>query len=214
MRTRRKNISRDQLQYYDKYVCTNPENYKSKWNEYFLNNNEIHIELGTGRGQFLITLAERNPDINFIGLEMKEQLVFNAVQKVESKKLDNIGFLFFNAYNIQQIFGTQELSRIYINFCDPWPKKRWSKKRLTHKNFLTIYNKLLKEDADIHFKTDNEKLFEFSLNEFCENAYKLKNISFDLHSSDATEIITTEYEDKFVSKGMRIYRCEAINRLG
>ncbi|WHH57914.1 tRNA (guanosine(46)-N7)-methyltransferase TrmB [Petroclostridium sp. X23] len=212
MRTRKKAITRDQLTHYDNYICTNPEDYRSKWHEYFSNDNKIHVELGTGRGKFLITLAQRNPHINYIGLEMKEPLIFDAVFKAQNIRLNNIAFLHYNAYNLEKTFSDKEVDLLFINFCDPWPKKRWAKRRLIHGNFLVIYNRLLNNGSEIHFKTDNEKLFEFSLNEFCQYDYKLKNITFDLHNTEAPDIVTTEYEDKFVSKGMRIYRCEAVNR--
>ncbi|MDB8804949.1 MULTISPECIES: tRNA (guanosine(46)-N7)-methyltransferase TrmB [unclassified Romboutsia] len=194
---------------YENYVLKdNIEQFKGKWNKRFENNNPIHVEFGTGRGKFLTTLAKENPNINYIAFEIKEEVLLKAVEKAIENNLDNILFAWANAANILDYFEKEELSRIYINFCDPWPKKRWAKRRLTHKNFLNMYNEILNDDGEIHFKTDNENLFEFSLNEITDNNWKLKNISLDLANSEF-ENVTTEYEDKFMSYGMKIFRCEA-----
>jgi tRNA (guanine-N7-)-methyltransferase len=212
MRRRKKPGAKEKLLSYEQYVCINPEDFKGKWYEYFNNSSEIHVELGTGRGQFITTLAELNPAVNYIGVEVKEEILLKAVQKAEEKQLNNIVFLWYDINKFADIFEENELSRIYINFCDPWPKNRWAKRRLTHRKFLEGYKHSLQQNSEIHFKTDNEKLFEFSLNEFSHCDFKLKNITFDLHNSNFEGNITTEYEDKFVQMGMRIYRCEAVKR--
>ena len=197
---------------YKNYVLRdNIEALKGKWNEKFNNNNPIHVEFGTGRGKFITTLATQNPDINYIAFEIKEEVLIKGVEKAVEANLNNILFAWADVKNILDYFDENELSRVYVNFCDPWPKKRWAKRRLTHTNFLNMYEKVLNENGELHFKTDNQNLFEFSLNEISANDWQLKNISLDLANSDF-ENVTTEYEDKFMSYGMKIYRCEAKKR--
>lgn len=199
------------LSYKDYVLRDNIEALKGKWNEKFNNNNPIHVEFGTGRGKFITTLATQNPDINYIAFEIKEEVLIKGVEKAVEANLNNILFAWADVKNILDYFDENELSRVYVNFCDPWPKKRWAKRRLTHTNFLNMYEKVLNENGELHFKTDNQNLFEFSLNEISANDWQLKNISLDLANSDF-ENVTTEYEDKFMSYGMKIYRCEAKKR--
>ncbi len=196
------------LSYKDYVVRDNIESLKGKWNELFNNDNPIYAEFGTGRGKFLTTLAKQNPDINYIAFEIKEEVLIKGVEKAEQDNLKNIKFAWADVSKALEYFDTDELSRIYINFCDPWPKKRWAKRRLTHTNFLNMYKQILNKDGEIHFKTDNQNLFEFSLNEISSNDWILKNISLDLAKSEF-ENVTTEYEDKFMSQGLKIFRCEA-----
>lgn len=213
MRRRKKPGSVEKLLSFTDYLCIKPEENKGKWKEYFNTPQNIHVEFGTGRGQFITTLATENPHINYIGIEIKEEVLLKAVQKAYEKALSNIVFLWFDINKIEEVFDKEELDRIYINFCDPWPKSRWDKRRLTHRNFLEKYNYILREKGEVHFKTDNEKLFEFSLNELSFLDFQLNNITFDLHNSGIEHLVTTEYEDKFSSMGMRIYRCEGKKRL-
>ena len=145
-------------------------------------------------------------------MEIKEEVLLKAVEKAVDNQLDNILFVWGDVNNILEYFANGELSRVYVNFCDPWPKKRWHKRRLTYRGFLENYKTILNKTGEIHFKTDNEKLFEFSLNEFSEANLKLKNITLDLANSDYEGNVTTEYEDKFMSYGMKIYRVEGIKR--
>ncbi|AKL94769.1 tRNA (guanine-N(7)-)-methyltransferase TrmB [Clostridium aceticum] len=212
MRRRKKPGSKEKLLSYEDYLCKEPEKYKGRWKDYFHEEKLIHVELGTGRGQFITTLAEMNPHICYIGIEIKEEVLLRAVEKAVDKGLKNICFLWCDINKIHDIFDKNELSRIYINFCDPWPKKRWVQRRLTHRNFLEKYKYILGENGDVHFKTDNEKLFEFSLNELSYENFRLNNITFDLHHSETNDGITTEYEDKFSALGMKIYRCEGVKR--
>lgn len=214
MRRRKKKGSDIKLLSFNDYVLReNIENLKGNWKNTFKNNNPIHIEVGTGRGQFITTLAKNNPEINYIAMEIKEEVLLKAVEKAHENNLENILFIWGDVSRLEDYFAEDELSRVYVNFCDPWPKKRWSKRRLTHTNFLNKYFNILNKEGEVHFKTDNEKLFEFSLNEISKNDLLLKNISLDLASSDYTENVTTEYEDKFMSKGMKIFRCEASRRI-
>ena len=210
MRRRKKKGSDIKLLSYSDYVIKGDYiSHKGEWNKIFKNDNPIHAEFGTGRGKFLTTHAKNNPDINYIAMEVKEEVLLKAVEKAAEANLTNIVFVWGDVNNILDYFEEGELSRIYINFCDPWPKKRWAKRRLTHSNYLEKYYNILNEDGEIHFKSDNEKLFEFTLNEICKNKWNLKNISLDLANNEDFENITTEYEDKFMSQGLKIYRCEA-----
>lgn len=187
-------------------------NYRGQWSRVFGNNNPIHVEVGSGRGKFITTLALKNPDINYIALEIKEEVLIRGVEKVFDKNISNIKFLWGEVEFFEHYFSDNELDRIYINFCDPWPKKRNSKRRLTSEKFLELYRKKLnsKPSSGIHFKTDNQGLFEFSLNEMSENRWTFKNISLNLVKSDfSKENVTTEYEEKFMELGMPIYRLEA-----
>lgn len=214
MRRRRKKGSDEKLLSYKDYVFKNDiESLKGNWRNIFNNDNPIHVEFGTGRGKFITTLAKNNPDINYIAMEIKEEVLLKAVEKAEEGNLKNILFIWGDVSNILNYFEKGELSRVYVNFCDPWPKKRWAKRRLTHTNFLSMYKEVLNEKGELHFKTDNENLFEFSLNEIAANYWFLKNISLDLAKNDSIHNVTTEYEDKFMSQGMKIYRCEAIKPL-
>lgn len=209
MRRRKKKGADEKLLSYTDYVIQNPTIFKGKWNEKFGDKDPIYLELGMGRGKFLTTLAQNHKDINFIGIEMKEEVLLKAVEKADENNLDNIIFLWADANKLREYFDDKELERIFINFCDPWPKKRWAKRRLTHNRFLDMYKSILTDEGEIHFKTDNEKLFEFSLNEFCNADFKLKNITLDLAESEFEDNVTTEYEEKFMMQGLKIYRCEA-----
>jgi tRNA (guanine-N7-)-methyltransferase len=209
MRRRTNPKAKGKLLAHETYLCTEPEKYKGQWSSYFNNSNPIHVELGTGRGQFITTLAEMNPDINYIGIEIKEEVLLKAVEKAHAKQLSNIQFLWYDINKIDTIFDNNELGRIYINFCDPWPKSRWEKRRLTHRSFLSRYKEILRQDGEIHFKTDNKDLFDFSLDEFSALNFNLSNVTYDLHNSETKDSVTTEYEDKFSAMGMKIHRCEA-----
>lgn len=183
--------------------------YRGNWSKYFENNNPIYLEVGSGRCKFIIESAKTNPNINYIALEVKEEVLLRGAQKADELELDNVTFLWGNVEFLDFYFADKELSRIFINFCDPWPKKRNAKRRLTSQFFLNLYKKKMNNKGEIHFKTDNKSLFEFSLNEFSDSSWKLKNISLDLANSDFIDNIRTEYEEKFMDLGMPIYRLEA-----
>ncbi|WP_139491423.1 tRNA (guanosine(46)-N7)-methyltransferase TrmB [Brevibacillus dissolubilis] len=188
-----------------------PTRYRGKWAEYFGNNNPIHLEIGSGKGRFINTLAAKHPDINFIAVELKAEVVLRTAQRTEYKAIPNLALIQFDASNITELFTPGELSRLYLNFSDPWPKKRHAKRRLTHFGFLRNYKTVLKIGGEIHLKTDNEALYEFSLNQFADERFQLRNITFDLHNSEwAENNVMTEYEQRFSERGQRIYRVEAI----
>lgn len=213
MRRRKKKGSDEKLLSYQNYVIKEDiDKLKGVWSNKFNNNNPIHVEFGTGRGKFITTLAKQNPNINYIAMEIKEEVLLKAVEKADEANLNNILFIWGNVNSILDYFDKGEVSRVYVNFCDPWPKTRWSKRRLTHSNYLNKYKEILNDEGEVHFKTDNQDLFEFSLNEIASNDWLLKNISLDLAKNENIENVTTEYEDKFMSQGMKIYRCEAKKR--
>ena len=191
-----------------KYIILKPENYKGKWKEVFNNSNPIHIEIGMGKGDFIIGMAKAHPDINFIGIEMYDSVIVKAVNKLENEEINNIRLIRMDARLIEDVFD-KEIDLIYLNFSDPWPKNRNAKRRLTHERFLNRYENIFKGKKTIFMKTDNIDLFSFSIESLSEYGYKLKNVSLDLHNSDFEGNIMTEYEKKFSSKGVRINRLEA-----
>lgn len=211
MRLRRKPWIDEAIHDYDNYVYTEPQpELKGKWRSVYENSaNPFHVELGTGKGRFIAGMSEKYPEINFLGLEVQIGVLYYAAQKLYERNLDNGKVMLFDIENIEEIFAEGEVDRFYINFCDPWPKARHAKRRLTYRTFLNRYAKLLAPQGEIHFKTDNEALFLFSLEEFKECGWALKNVSYDLHASEG-ENVRTEYEEKFSSKGQPIFRLEAI----
>ena len=207
MRVRKKPWAAEELAN-NRHVINNPEEMKGRWAEYFGNDNPIYVEIGCGKGRFISQNAIQNPDINYIGVERQETVVAVAARKMPSE-IDNIAIVCGDVENLLEFFEIGEFNRLYINFCDPWPKKKWAKRRLTYRGFLEKYKEIFGDNAEIFFKTDNRGLFEFSLNEFCGNGWLLSNISLDLHNSDFEGNIMTEYEEKFSNMGMPIYRLEA-----
>lgn len=193
-------------------MVDNPREQRGQWKQLFGNENPIRLEIGCGKGRFILESARRNPDINFIAIEKEEGALIMATEKAISEALPNLRFLSFDAAELGEIFAPGEVSIIYLNFSDPWPPNRQRKRRLTWRSFLTVYDQILAEDGAIFFKTDNQRLFEWSLGELCQNGWLLQNISLDLHRSDY-DTIMTEYEEKFSSQGYRIYRVEARKRI-
>ena len=183
-----------------------PEKYKGKWAERFGNDNPIHIEIGCGKGNFIVGMAKMYPDVNFIAIEKVEDVIVMAMEKTVAAELTNVLFMDMDAEKIEDIFEFGEIRRIYLNFSDPWKKNKQAKRRLTHKRFLDRYKAVLKQGDYIWFKTDNKALFDFSLNSFAEENFKLENISLDLHNSKFEGNVMTEYEQRFSEQGMPIYR--------
>lgn len=181
-----------------KYLVLNPKDYKGKWNELFNNDNPIYIEIGTGKGKFIVTNALENPNINFIGIEKYDSPLVMATKKVEEMELNNLKFICFDALNIDEVFD-KEISKLYLTFSDPWPKKRHTKRRLSSPLFLSKYDKIFKNECFIEMKTDNDDFFEYSVHSFEEYGYKI--ISIDNNYNDK---IKTEYEEKFTSLGKNI----------
>ena len=177
------------------------------WREIFGNENPLHVELGFGKGDFLAQIAEKNPQINFLGLEIEPTVVLAAARKIFEKNLTNVRLAVFNIENVAEIFTAGEVDRLYINFCDPWPKKRHAKRRLTYIKFLEMYKKILAPAAEIHFKTDNRGLFDFSLEQFELAGLKVSDVTNDLHAAEPPDNIRTEYENRFAAQGVPINRC-------
>lgn len=170
---------------------------------------ELYVELGTGKGDFIAQIAERNPQINFIGLEVEATCVLAAARKIRAGNLRNVRLIVFDINNITEIFPAHAVDRLYINFCDPWPKKRHAKRRLTHARFLEMYRTILKVGGEIYFKTDNRALFDFSLEQFALAGLDVRDVTNDLHAAEPPENIRTEYENKFSAAGVPINFCVA-----
>ena len=184
------------------YIIIEPEKYKGKYQTLFNNKNDIHLEIGTGKGNFIINMAKQNPNINFIGIEMYDSVLVRVIEKLESLDIPNLKLIRFDATEIEKIFS-KEISTIYLNFSDPWPKNRHEHRRLTSKRFLNRYDHILKSKQIIQ-KTDNRKLFEYSLKSFTDYGYKIEEISLNLHQDEVPNI-ETEYEEKFSKQGYPIY---------
>jgi len=210
LRLRNKPWAEDYLNDHQDLVVPNPEDYKGRWNELFGNDNPLHIEVGTGKGQFITGMAKANPNINYIGIELFDSVIVIAAKKaVDSGQPENLRLLNVNGSKLEEYFAKGDVDRVYLNFSDPWPKTRHAKRRLTHANFLKLYEHVLIDNGEIHFKTDNRGLFEFSLMSLTDYGMKLNLVSLDLHNDDVEDNIMTEYEEKFSSKGQPIYRLEA-----
>ena len=177
---------------------------KGSWQKVFNNSNPIYLEIGMGKGNFIIENAKKYPNINFIGLEKNSSVITYAIKKVNDIELSNLKFIRYDANKIDDIFD-KEIDKLYLNFSDPWPKERHAKRRLTSDRFLERYDNIFKDKPIIEMKTDNQGLFEYSLISFVENSYLIKEISLDLHKSNITDNIMTEYERKFSSLNNRIY---------
>lgn len=193
------------------YLVRNPKEYRGSWNKIFNNNHPIHIEIGTGKGQFTIGMALQYPDINFIGIEKYDSVIARALEKIP-EGIPNLCMIRMDALEIEEVFS-KEISTIYLNFSDPWPKKRQRKRRLTSEVFLEKYDSLFIGDANIVQKTDNAKLFEYSLCSLSQNGYRLLEISLDLHHSEIEGNVMTEYEEKFSKRGQNIYYVSANKKL-
>lgn len=206
MRVRKKKNCDIRLEKSGSLWIKNPQDLKGKWSKEFGNQNPIHIEIGSGKGKFICEMAEKYPDINFVAIEVVKDVIVIAMEKAEPLGLKNLRFIIADANDLCEFFEKGEIKRIYLNFSDPWKKRKQAKRRLTHKNFIDIYKKLLNNGDFIWFKTDNKALFEFSLNSFAEENLKMSDISFDLHNSDFQDNVMTEYETRFSEQGMPIYR--------
>ena len=198
----------------NQFSVQQPEQMKGKWAEVFQNDHPIHIEVGMGKGQFIIEMARRNPEVNYIGIEKYSSVLVRAVEKLEDFEQDNLRLIRMDAENIEEVFDKDEVDRIYLNFSDPWPKDRHAKRRLTSVQFLQRYEQILQPDGHLIFKTDNRDLFDFSLEQVEEAPnWILLNHTFDLHHSEYVEgNIMTEYEQRFVEKGNAICRMEIMQK--
>jgi tRNA (guanine-N7-)-methyltransferase len=195
----------------NEFVVHDEEEIKGHWHEFFGNSNPIHIEIGMGKGQFIMELAKQNPDINYLGIEKYSSVLVRAIEKREKEPdMTNLFFIRMDAEYIENVFAAGEVSQIYLNFSDPWPKDRHAKRRLTSTHYFDFYNKILIPDGKVIFKTDNRPLFDFSLEQVTEAGWKLESYTYDLHNSEYNEgNIMTEYEAKFSAMGTPINRLVA-----
>lgn len=208
MRQRHKPWADDYLKEKNHIALENPGEHKGNWSSIFGNENPIHVEIGSGKGQFITGMAKQYPEINFIGIEVAKSIIVSTVQKVDEAGLDNIRLLNEDANDIRSLFAENEVEQIYLNFSDPWPKNRHEKRRLTYKSFLEQYHNILPGEGQIVLKTDNRGLYEYSLVSFSEYGMKLIEVNLDLHAIEDETNVKTEYEEKFSFKGHVIYRCK------
>ncbi len=195
-----------------RFVINEPEAQMGKWTEIFGNEKPIHIEIGMGKGRFLMGMAAQHPEINYIGIEKYSSVLLRAIQKMEEDELPNVRFLRMDAEDLCNVFDKEEISRIYLNFSDPWPKDRHAKRRLPSRQFLARYDEILKKDGKLEFKTDNRILFDFALEELEPAGWKADVVTFDLHGDEVLMEgnVMTEYEERFSSIGNPI--CKYIIR--
>lgn len=219
MRLRGRKGIREELEALPQLVVLDASGLKGKWKEFFGNDKPIHIELGMGKGRFISRHSVLNPEVNYIGVDMYDELIRRAAEKALEARAEagqegyppNLALLRANIEGIGEMFAPGEIERIYLNFSDPWPKTKHARRRLTHPRFLEQYSNILNEYGEIHQKTDSRLLFEFSLNSYAETELQLRNISLDLHREEVREdLVLTEYEGKFIKQGMPIHRCEAV----
>lgn len=190
------------------YVIHEPEQYKGKIKELFHNQHPVHIEIGMGKGKFIMELALLHPEINYIGIEKYSSVLLRAIQKMEQNELPNLKFIRMDAEDITNIFAGEEVDRIYLNFSDPWPKDRHAKRRLPSKEFLEKYDAILKKEGKLEFKTDNKDLFDFALEQLPLAGWEAEKVTFDLHHDEEMNQgnIMTEYEERFSAMGNPIYK--------
>lgn len=218
MRLRGRKGIRENLEQQTDLVVLEPHTYKGRWHEFFGNDRPIYVELGMGKGKFVSGMSAKYPDVNFIGVDMYDELVRRASEKARAiwaeQGVDsppNVALARANIETIEDIFAPGEIDRVYLNFSDPWPKARHARRRLTHQRFVEKYIEIMNADGEIHFKTDSETLFEFSLNSFADMGLQMTNISLNLHRDGINEEhVMTEYESKFMGKGMNIHRVEVV----
>jgi len=217
MRLRRKIGTRDWLEEQDQLIVLDGRQQRGNWQQ-ISRGKPIHAELGMGKGTFVSEMSARHPDIHYIGIDRYDELIRRGGEKAYEVheaagrgEPDNLTLALYNIEYIEEMFAPGELERIYLNFSDPWPKKRHAERRLTHPRFLEKYRQLLNERGELYLRTDSASLFEFSLNSFADLGLRMADITFDLHRDGLPEDhVMTEYEAKFSSQGMPIYQCRVI----
>lgn len=191
-----------------RFVVHEPQEYKGRWRELFSNDHPLRIEIGMGKGRFIMDLARMHPEINYVGIEKYSSVLLRGIQKMETDPLPNLYFIRMEAEEIADVFGREEVERIYLNFSDPWPKDRHAKRRLPSREFLKRYDEILVRDGVIEFKTDNKDLFRFALEELEPAGWRLLQMTEDLHHDGKMLVgnVMTEYEEKFSALGNPIYK--------
>ena len=187
----------------------NPEEYRGRWRELLPGAKELRLEIGCGKGRFIVQTAANEPEVLFIGIERVREALVLAMEKTVQAGLNNVFFLSVDAEALEELFAPGEADLLYLNFSDPWPRNKNAKRRLTYHTFLEKYRRVLRPSGEIHFKTDNEKLFAWSLEEFAQYGYPVKNVDNDLHRNGPVGIMT-EYEERFYTLGTPIHRCEIV----
>ena len=205
MRLRKVKYAYDKLQCYPELVVLNPNELYGKWNSLFSNQREIHLEIGIGKGKFLFELAKKNPQINYLGIEKYDSVIVRALEKLLIEPLPNVRLIYVDAEKLPEIFAKGEISHLYLNFSDPWPKNSHKKRRLTSPLFLTRYLSILKKNAIIEYKTDNYPFFEYTMMTLVQNDTVINRISLNLHQEKDIDNVETEFETKFVAMGNPIY---------
>lgn len=218
MRLRRKPWIEEAIKEYEGLLYLDePTTLKGKWRHIFPKENQpLHVEFGTGKGQFISRMADLHRDVNYIGMEVQEGVIYYAAKKTASIEppLDNVHLILGDVNHIEDIFAPGEVDMIYLNFSDPWPKKRHMKRRLTYRDFLRKYALILSEGGEIHFKTDNKELFDFSIEEFHAMGWILSDVTYNLHEQPVEGEVETEYEEKFSRKGNLVCRLVATRPVG
>lgn len=215
MRMRKKKNFDQRLERVSQRLIDTPNEFKGRWSEVFGNDNPIYIEIGSGKGRFISEMARLYPEVNFIAIDVIPDVILMGLEKTAWGEYSNLRFIIADAATLHECFNENEIARIYLNFSDPWKKKKQAKRRLTHSNFLNVYKKFLIKGGSVCFKTDNRGLFEFSLNSIsADRDFQMSNISLDLHNSEFEGNVMTEYEQKFSEQGMPIYRLEAKYLIG
>lgn len=208
MRVRNRPGAKEKIIAHDKFIAEDGRQFKGKWSSYFDTNQPLYIEVGTGKGQFIHKMAVEYPEVNFLGIEQQASVVSIALDKLIEKPLPNLRLLHADGADMLDIFDVGEVDRIFLNFSDPWPKKRHIKRRLTAPSFLEKYFTILTKNGKIEQKTDNTGLFEYSLASFSQNLFLIEEVRVDLHddSERSAAEITTEYEDKFRNRNKQIHK--------
>ncbi len=209
MRMRKRNNLEPRMEAASAVWIREPAEYRGRWRELLPGAKELRLEIGCGKGKFTVETAEQNPDILFVAVERVKEAMILAMEKTLQMGLKNVFYLSVDAAELDQLFAPGEADLIYLNFCDPWPRSKNAKRRLTYHTFLEKYRTVLRPGGEIHFKTDNEKLFQWSLEEFAQYGYPVKNVTDDLHR-DGPVGVMTGYEEKFYALGTPIHRCEII----
>ena len=209
MRMRKKKNLLPRMERCGAYQIKDPYERKGRWHDLMPEAKEIRVELGCGKGRFTVETAAAEPDVLLIAVEKVPDAMVVAMERAAKAELHNVFFIDIDANQLPEIFDAGEVDRIYVNFCDPWPPKRQAKRRLTHGNFLKLYRKVLKDNGQIHFKTDNDPLFAFSLEQFEQEGWELREVTHDLHANGPVGVMT-DYEAKFYDQGITINRCVAV----
>ncbi|WP_181349932.1 tRNA (guanosine(46)-N7)-methyltransferase TrmB [Thalassobacillus sp. CUG 92003] len=187
-----------------------PFEQKGCWKQLFdQQERPLHLEVGTGKGQFIAGMGEQHSEVNFVGIERVKSVIVGALKKVKAKETTNTRLAYVDAEDLRDLFVENEIDHIYLNFSDPWPKNRHEKRRLTYPTFLEQYQHILKDEGEITLKTDNLTFFEYSLVSFSKFGMTLQEVNLDLHETGDETNVPTEYEEKFSQKGQPIYRCRA-----